>query len=151
MDVDAEVRLCVQLMTQDSPVDYGGWVQSLVAGGVTEVEAEALIALVPIGFAHAALSNTGVELPRDFVIRNPNTGENVPARLADDAIFQSANRLAHSMLAAQSSRRDALKIVANSSEWATIRRLCPEGVDFDGCVLVETILMRVPLEYLRKN
>jgi hypothetical protein len=151
MDVDAEVQRCVQLMTPDSQWEFDDLIHSLVAGGVTEVEAEALIALVPIAFAHAALADTGVELPSDFLIRNPDTGANVSARLADDSIFQSAHRLAHSMLAASPSRRHALKIVGASAEWATIRQLCPEGSDFDGCVLVEPVLMRVPIEYLQRS
>lgn len=149
MDVDAEVKRCVQMMTHGPHAEIHELVRALVAGGITEIEAEALIALVPIGFAHAALDGTGVELPSDFLIRNPDTVEPVRASFAEDPVFQSATRLARNMLATESSRRDALKIVARSAEWATLRQLCPEGNDFSGCGLVEPVLMRVPIEYLQ--
>lgn len=148
MDVDGEVQRCVALMTDLAWTKFDELVQALVAGGVTDIEAEALIALVPIGFAHAALSGMGVGLPSDILIRNPETGENVRASLAEDPIFRSAHRLARSMLAEPSTVRKAARIVASSAEWATLRSLCPDGKDYSGCVLAESVLMRVPLAYL---
>lgn len=150
MDIDAEVKRCVQVMVRHPDAEFDDLAQALLAGGITEIEAEALLALVPIGFAHAVLADAGVELPSSFLIRDPRTGETVQASLADDAIFQASHRLGHSMFAAQSSRREAARIIGMSSEWATVRSLCPEGNDFSGCVLTETVLTRVPLAYLQK-
>jgi hypothetical protein len=148
MDVDAEVQRCVRLMTETNWTGFNELAQALVAGGVTEIEAEALIALVPIGFAHAALVRMGVGVPSDFLIRNHATGENVRAALSDDPIFRTANHLARSMLAEPSTLRKAANIVGASAEWTTLRTLCPDG-DYSSCVLAESVLMRVPLAYLQ--
>lgn len=151
MDVDAEVKRCVQVMLRDPDAGFDDLGQTLVAGGVTEIEAEALMALVPIGFAHAALPSLGVELPSSFLVRDTDTGETLEAILADDPIFQASGRLARSMFTDPASRKDAARILATSSEWATVRSLCPDGNDYSDCVLTETVLTRVPLSYLRKG
>ena len=148
MDVDLEVKRCAEMMARDPQAELDDFVQRLVSGGLTEIEAEALIAFVPIGFAHAVLSEAGVQLPNSFLVRDPDTGELIRASLADDSVFQSANRLARNMLAVESSRHDALRIVEMSAEWEAVRSLYPEGGDFSGCVLTESVLIRIPLEYL---
>jgi hypothetical protein len=151
VDVDAEVRRCAEVLAGSPQAELDDLVQELIADGIPKVESEALVALVPMGFAHLVLSNAGVELPDCFLIRNQETGESVRGSLAADSIFQAAKRLASNLLADQSSRRDALRIVAMSSEWTTVRSLCPEGDDFSDLVLTETVLLRVPLEYVSRT
>ena len=104
-----------------------------------------------MGFAHELRSGSGVTMPDSFLIRDFETGASARGILKDEPIFESSKALARLMLKDPGTRERAIKVAEQSAEWAAIRQLCPDGQDMDSCALTETVLARLPLDYLNKR
>jgi hypothetical protein len=151
MDIEKEVSRYVELCTEHEDIDLDSLVHILMSNGVTEMEAEALIAFVPMGFAHELLSGAGVKLPQAFLIHDSNTEASVRGVLSNEPIFEASRSLARRMFDSPLTRERAGRVAEQSAECAAIRALCPDGQDIEGCVLTEAVLIRLPIEYLGKQ
>lgn len=150
MDIQKEVSRFVDISNEEPAPGMNELVHRLVTNGLTETEAEALVAFVPMAFAHEVLSAAGVTLPDTFLVRDSETGANVRGILKDDPVFIAARALARLMFNDPAKRERANRVAAQSAECAVVLDLCPDGENVDGCVLTETVLGRLPATYLTK-
>jgi len=133
-------------------VEVNDLVDALRCETIDEEEAECLIAFVPMAFAHAVLSPSGVGLPSEFIVRDFDTGESARGRLDEEPIFLAARTMADAMLNAGPSSSDhARGIAATSAEMNVANQLSQEGGGMEGIVLTEALLMRVPVEHVKRR
>ncbi|HEY1121889.1 MAG TPA: hypothetical protein VGE67_09820 [Haloferula sp.] len=150
IDIQKKVSRFIEISNESAADDVDHLARLLISNGITETEAEALIAFVPMGFAHELLSGAGVRLPESFLIRDFETGASARGMLNDEPIFTASKTLARLMLEDPITRPRAIGVAEQSAECAVVRELCPDGRDIDDCVLTETVLARLPIEHLRK-
>ncbi len=148
MDIQKEVSRFVDISNEDAAPDVDQLVIRLISNGLTETEAEALVAFVPMGFAHELLSSAGVTLPDSFLIRDFKTGETARGILKNEPVFAASRALARLMFNDPATRERAARVAGQSAECAVVRELCPDGKHIDGCVLTEAVLARLPGNYL---
>ena len=150
MDIEKEVTRYVELTAEHEDGDLDSLVHRLMSDGITETEAEALIAFVPMGFAHELLSGVGVTLPETFLVRDFDTGASASGMLKNERVYEASRALARRMLDAPPTRERAIRVAEQSAECAAVRELCPDGQNINGCVLTEPVVMRLPIDYVRK-
>jgi hypothetical protein len=127
-------------------------VDALRCEAIDEEEAECLVAFVPMAFAHAVLAPSGVGLPSGFIVRDFDTGESARGRLDEEPIFLAARTMADGMLnAGPSSSSRARGIAATSAEMHAANQLGQEDGGMKGIVLTEAVLMRVPVEHVKRR
>lgn len=125
--------------------DCGAIVERLEQEHISREVAEALLAFVPMAFAHALLGPMGVSLPTGFVAWEPDTNEKETGVLKGEPLFAAALSVAASLEAA------SVRAVATcSAEWQVIQDLTADSSDPSGCVLTEPLLARVPLSFFRR-
>jgi hypothetical protein len=127
-------------------------VKSLLADSIDGETAECLVAFVPMAFAHVILGAVGVRVPDSFLVNDASAGRYAHGKLRDEPIFVAAHARALSMLSGGlDAQKSAREIASLSAEWNAIAELTSDGSDPAGCVLTETILMRLPPDHLAKR
>lgn len=130
----------------DSPDDL---IQALTQDGLPPLDAECLLAFVPIAFAHALFDGFGVGFQPGFEIRNPDSGASAHGLLQDQPIFVAAHELGAQMVKGdESACKIAMQIAGLSAELNVINQLVGKGGSMTDIVLTEPVMLRLPVEYL---
>jgi len=147
---NGSVDVFVRVALAHAQADTDGLVELLLSEGVDSETAECLVAFVPMAFAHVILGDAGVRLPDDFIVQDPNSGRSTNGKLRDEPIFRAAYDRARAMLSADPEDPRVREIASGSAEWSAIAHLTRDGRGPSACGLTETVLMRLPPDYLHR-
>lgn len=147
---EGSVEVFVRMALAHAEADPDELLDLLLPEGIDSETTECLIAFVPMAFAHVILGDAGVRLPDDFIVQDPNTGRSASGKLRDEPIFSAAYARARAMRSADPEDPRVREIASASAEWSTIAHLTRDGSDPSACGLTETVLLRLPPEYLNR-
>ena len=151
MEQGNKVSRYVEILLNHPLADLDELLRLLVADGASEIEAEALTALVPMAFARVLLVPMGVSMPETFIIKDIETNRSVRGLLGDQAVFRAATDLARRMFADPNREDEAERVAMCSAEYSAVRQLRSDGSGLEGGTFTETVLVRLPLDYLNSS
>ncbi|MEK8035073.1 hypothetical protein AACH06_30010 [Ideonella sp. DXS29W] len=118
---------------------------SLQLKGMSEGDAERLIAFVPIAFAHELLVPRGVRFSEVFIIRDLQAGHELQGKLMEEPIFVEAKRRAAQLQSGDSRANQFFRQIAGMSAEFEVAHELAVGADFSGIILTEPLLCRIPI------
>ena len=130
--------------------DLDDLVRELSTHGISEEDAECLIAFVPMAFARALLSPLDVKFQDTFLVRDFDSDASVRGTFANEPIYAAALQVANTMASGDAdSRMRFEEMAATSGEYAVVAQLTPKGESPDGIVLIEALLPRIPIAHVK--
>ena len=146
MDYADSLELLVRLVFELPDSSDDDLATRLRTSGLTESEAERVVAFATLAFGRVILSSprfSRLSISEHYVIRDPDTGASVRGLIATDPIFVAAVRYAQS----HASDRRWAKVAARSAELRVLSDALynkgREGVD--GAVFSEPMFLRIPI------
>ncbi len=147
---DQKVAVFLDVTSRDPVDDLDDLVRELSTHGISEEDAECLIAFVPMAFARVLLSPLGVKFQDTFLVKDFDSGMSVRGDFANEPIHAAALQVGNTMASADAdSRMRFEQIAATSAEYDVVRQLRPKGDSPDGIVLTEALLPRIPIAHVK--
>ena len=147
---DQKVGLFMEVTGRGRVDDLDDLVCELSGHGISEEDAECLVAFVPTAFARVLLSPLGVKFQDTFLVKDFDSGASARGTFADEPIHAAALWVAKSMASGDTSSRMRFEqVAATSAEYDVVRQLRQEGESPDGVVLTEALFARVPIEHVQ--
>ena len=144
--MDAAIKSLLKIFVETPTADDEEVVHELVRTGLSNIDAERLVAFVPMACARAILAEMGAQFPDTYIVRDHASGHETRARLADEPVFKAAQ----SFIAEHGVSSDAVRLLASgSAEMAVARQLLGTGQDATDIRFTETLLARLPVHAVR--
>jgi hypothetical protein len=139
------VTVYLDLMRKSPAHDLDFFSRSLQLKGMSEGDAERLIAFVPMAFAHELLVPRGVHFAEGFIVRDLQTGHELQGKLMEEPIFVEAKRHAARLQSGDTQASQFFRQIAGLSAEFQVAHELAVGSDFSGINLAEPLLCRVPI------
>lgn len=152
MNTEEQVAVFLDLVLGGCFAELDDRVQALASSGISEEDAECLIAFVPIAFAQTLFMPLGVRFQKSYIIRDPLSNVSATGSFEHEPIFQAALRAADRLQQGEANERSIVRaIAALSAEFSAIKQLAADPSDLANIVLVEPLMMRIPLTHLTRK
>jgi hypothetical protein len=147
-----KVRIFVQQATRHSEVNRDRLVNALIDKGISPLDAECLLAFVPIAFTQGLFEGFDVRFQPGYEIRDPQTGVSANGLLQKEPFFIAARRLAAKMVKGDElACKIVMQVAGLSPELDLINQKVRKGTAVADIELTEPVLSRLPVEYLTKR
>lgn len=120
---DQKVSLFMDVTSRGHVDDLDDLVRELSAQGISEEDAECLIAFVPMAFARVLLSPLGVKFQDTFLVKDFDSGTSVRGTFANEPIHAAALQVGNTMASGDAdSRLRFEQMAATSAEYDVVRQ-----------------------------
>jgi hypothetical protein len=143
MNIALEINRLLGLLGTSPEAEDGSLVRSLMEHGVPYVDAERLLAFVPMACGRALLAESGATFPDGYEVRDLDSGRTKKGRLSNEPVFVAAQSVVAQRGTSDAQVRAA---AARSAEMHVARQLLRPGETASNIRFTESVLLRLPLE-----